>query len=100
METRRTFLKQMALAGVTGLVASRISWARIKGDTKKTEVTLEQAWALHKKCLIIDGHNDVPMRRMAKNKKRVLVRLNIRSKRGKKKAIRYQRLRVVIRTRR
>ncbi|NLE40108.1 MAG: hypothetical protein GX621_19000 [Pirellulaceae bacterium] len=68
METRRTFLKQMALAGVTGLVASRISWARIKGDTKKTEVTLEQAWALHKKCLIIDGHNDVPMRRMAKNK--------------------------------
>ena len=43
-----TFLASdaMALAGVTG----------------------SMAWALHKKCLIIDGHNDVTVLRMAKDK--------------------------------
>jgi len=68
METRRTFLKQVVLAG-TGIVLGRhLVLAREKGDTKTTEVTLEQAWALHKKCLIIDGHNDVPVLRMSKDK--------------------------------
>ena len=64
METRRTFLKHMAWAGAGLLVGRQILWARDK-DAKKKDVTLEQAWALHKKCLIIDGHNDVPVERMA-----------------------------------
>ena len=68
METRRAFLKQVAMAGTGLLLVRQLAWARSKGDTKKTEVTLEQAWALHKKCLIIDGHNDVPVLRMAKDK--------------------------------
>jgi membrane dipeptidase len=67
METRRTFLKHMAWAGAGLLVGRRILWARDK-DAKKKEVTLEQAWALHKKCLIIDGHNDVPVLRMIQDK--------------------------------
>lgn len=41
----------------------------------------------------------VKVRKMAKAGKRIVVRQKIRSKRGRKHAIRYQRLRVVIRTR-
>jgi membrane dipeptidase len=69
METRREFLKQVALMGAAAIVGPRILWAaRPKGDTKKVDVALEQAWALHKKCLIIDGHNDVPVERMSQDK--------------------------------
>ena len=41
----------------------------------------------------------IKVRKMAKARKRVLVKQWIRSKRGKKRAIRYQHLRVVIRAR-
>jgi len=68
METRREFLKQVALMGAAAVVGPRLLWAaRPKGDTKKVDVTLEQAWALHKKCLILDGHNDVTVLRMAQD---------------------------------
>jgi membrane dipeptidase len=67
METRRTFLKQVAMAGTGILLGRQIVLARTKGDTDKKPVSLEEAWALHKKCLIIDGHNDVPVLRMAKD---------------------------------
>jgi len=67
MKTQRTFLKQVALAGTGLLLGRQIARARLKGDTKKKPVSLEEAWALHKKCLIIDGHNDVPVLRMAQD---------------------------------
>ena len=67
MESRRTFLKQVALAGTGLLLGRQSALARTKGDTEKKPVSLEEAWALHKKCLIIDGHNDVPVLRMARD---------------------------------
>jgi membrane dipeptidase len=60
-------LKKTALAGLAGIVGARSGWARTKGDTEKRPVSLEEAWGLHKRCLIIDGHNDVPVLRMARD---------------------------------
>jgi membrane dipeptidase len=74
MQTRRGFLRKAMLAGaagaagVGGVVAGRVGWAREKGDTAKRDVTLEQAWGVHRKCLVLDGHNDVTVLRMAKDK--------------------------------
>jgi membrane dipeptidase len=68
METRRRFLQKTVLAGAAAMVATNITWAREKGDTSKKEVTLEQAWALHKKCLIVDAHNDVTVLRMSRDR--------------------------------
>lgn len=66
MESRRVFLKKMAWAGLAGLVGARTGWAApAKAEREKKVVSLEEAWALHKKCLIIDGHNDVVVLRMA-----------------------------------
>lgn len=38
-----------------------------KTGRKQTHVTLQQAWAFHRNCLIIDGHNDAPVMRLASN---------------------------------
>jgi membrane dipeptidase len=65
METRRTFLQKTAAAGIAGIVASGTAPAFAKERTPKSGVTLEDAWKLHRKCLIIDGHNDTPVQRVA-----------------------------------
>jgi membrane dipeptidase len=73
MGDRRTFLKQVAMAGTGVLLSSKFLFANEQGTDspaagrRKKEVSLEEAWALHKKCLIIDGHNDVPVLRMARD---------------------------------
>ena len=69
METRREFLQKTAAAGITGILASGIAPAFSKERTAKGGVTLEQAWEVHRKCLIIDGHNDGPVERVARNEK-------------------------------
>jgi membrane dipeptidase len=38
----------------------------MKERIAKSGVTLEQAWEIHRKCLIIDGHNDGPVERVAR----------------------------------
>ena len=66
METRREFLQKSAAVGIAGIVASGVPPAFAKGRIAKSGVTLEQAWEVHRKCLIIDGHNDGPVERVAR----------------------------------
>ncbi|MHB9031236.1 MAG: dipeptidase [Candidatus Latescibacterota bacterium] len=66
MDTRREFLHKTAAAGIAGIVAAGMAPTYAKAARSKREVSLEQAQALHKKCLIIDGHNDTPVERVAR----------------------------------
>jgi membrane dipeptidase len=66
METRREFLQKTTAVGIAGIVASRVAPAFAKERASQNGVTLEQAWAVHRKCLIIDGHNDTPVERVAR----------------------------------
>jgi membrane dipeptidase len=58
METRREFLQKSVAVGIAGIIASGVPPAFAKERIAKGVVTLEQAWAVHRKCLIIDGHDD------------------------------------------
>lgn len=62
MINRRTFLRRSTLIGAVGLVGKYSFATERKNSARK--VSLEKAWALHKKCLIIDGHTDTPVERM------------------------------------
>jgi membrane dipeptidase len=66
VETRRNFLRKTAAAGIAGIVASGAAPVFAKERAGKSGVTLEQAWNVHRKCLIIDGHNDGPVERVAR----------------------------------
>ena len=66
METRRTFLQETAAAGIAAIVASGAAPVFSMGRAAKSGITLEQAWDLHRKCLIIDGHQDTSVRRFAR----------------------------------
>ena len=66
METRRKFLQNSATAGIAAIVASGVAPVYAKARVAKSGVTLEQAWAVHRKCLIIDGHQDTSVRRFAR----------------------------------
>ena len=67
METRREFFQKITATGVAGIVASGIAPAIAKERAAKSGITLEEAWKLHRKCLIVDGHNDGPVERVARN---------------------------------
>jgi membrane dipeptidase len=62
METRRKFLQDSAALGIASIVASGTAPAFAKERVAKGGVTLEQAWAVHRKCLIIDAHQDTSVR--------------------------------------
>jgi membrane dipeptidase len=66
METRRVFLQKTAAAGIAGIIASKASPSFSKDRKAREGITIEQAWDLHRKCLIIDGHNDTPVERVAR----------------------------------
>ena len=66
METRREFLQKTAAAGIAGIVASGVAPVFAKERAAPSGVTLEEAWKVHRKCLIIDGHNDGPVERVAR----------------------------------
>ena len=66
METRRTFLKTTAAAGIAAIAASRVAPAFAKERIAGDKVTLNEAWAVHRKCLIIDGHQDSSVRRFGR----------------------------------
>ncbi len=66
METRRDFLKKTTAAGIAGIVAAGMAPGYAKAARSKQKVSEEQARALHRKCLIIDGHNDTPVERVAR----------------------------------
>jgi membrane dipeptidase len=66
MKTRRKFFQDTATVGIAAIVASRVAPAFAKERVAKNEVTIEEAWAVHRKCLIIDGHQDTSVRRFAR----------------------------------
>jgi len=69
MTTRREFLTRTAAGGIAGIVASGTAPAYSKDrNVEKNGISLEQAQKLHDKCLIIDGHNDTPVERVAQGK--------------------------------
>ncbi len=71
METRREFIRKSAVAGIAGIVASGAVPVFAKELTLRSGVSLEEAWDVHRKCLIIDGHNDGPVERVARKEKPV-----------------------------
>ncbi|MHB9028623.1 MAG: dipeptidase [Candidatus Latescibacterota bacterium] len=66
METRREFFQKTVAAGIAGIIASRTAPAFAQERISKGGVTLEEAWDVHRRCLIIDGHNDGPVERVAR----------------------------------
>ncbi len=66
MKTRRTFLQETAMGGIAAIVASRIAPALAKERNAKGGITMEEAWAVHRKCLIIDAHQDTSVRHFAR----------------------------------
>ena len=66
MKTRREFLKSAAAGGIAGIVASGIAPVLAKAAGSAKQVSPEEAAAVHKRCLIVDGHNDVPVERVAR----------------------------------
>ena len=59
-------MKNTATGGITAILASGVAPAFAKARVAKSGVTLEQAWDLHRKCLIIDAHQDTSVRRFAR----------------------------------
>ena len=66
METRRKFLQDTATVGIAAIVASGVAPAFAKERVAKGEVSMEEAWNVHRKCLIIDAHQDTSVRRFAR----------------------------------
>lgn len=65
--SRREFLKRGIAAGWAGIGMTGWRGLRAKGVRVRNEkVGLEQAWKVHKNLLIIDGHNDTPVERVAR----------------------------------
>ena len=66
METRRKFIQDTATVGIGAILASRAAPAFAKERIARGGITLEEAWDLHRKCLIIDGHQDTSVRRFSR----------------------------------
>lgn len=67
MITRRTFIRDTTAAGIAGIISSGIAPAFARERAARSGVTLEDAWELHRNCLIIDAHQDTSVRRFARN---------------------------------
>lgn len=69
MNSRRAFLRTASTGGIAGIIASAsapVFAANVR--VKKSGVTMDEAQEVHDKCLIIDGHNDTPVERVARGK--------------------------------
>ncbi|MHB9030010.1 MAG: hypothetical protein ACYC9O_14685, partial [Candidatus Latescibacterota bacterium] len=67
MKTRREFLINTTAAGIAGIIAAGTAPAYAKNArVKRTGVSQEDAWKVHRNCLILDGHNDTPVCRIAR----------------------------------
>lgn len=67
MKTRRAFIKNTAIGGIAGILASGAS-PSIAQNTRqrRSSVSIEEARRVHKKMLVFDGHNDTPVERVAR----------------------------------
>jgi len=71
MKTRREFLQKTTAGGIAGIIASGVTPAYAKSTNRERSiVSLEQAQKVHDKCLIIDGHNDMPVERVARGERK------------------------------
>jgi membrane dipeptidase len=66
METRRQFLMDTASLGIASIVASGVAPAFAKERTTQSGITRDQAWKVHRKCLIVDAHQDTSVRRFSR----------------------------------
>jgi len=69
MKNRRTFIQETA--GIAAIIASGMAPAFAKEQSVKSGITLEEAWDVHRKCLIIDGHNDMPVETVARGERKL-----------------------------
>ena len=66
MQNRRTFIRETASAGIAAILSSKVAPAFSKERMARTGITLEEAWDVHRRCLIVDGHQDTSVRRFAR----------------------------------
>ena len=66
MENRRKFLQKSATSGIAAIISSGVAPVFAKERAPKSGIAMEQAWDVHRKCLIIDGHQDTSVRRFAR----------------------------------
>ena len=66
MKSRRDFLNTTATAGLVGILASGRPPAFAQTKRSKRSVSIEEAHDVHKRALIIDGHNDIPVEGVAR----------------------------------
>ncbi len=66
MDTRRGFMKKAAVSGIAGIIATGMAPVYAKDAGKNKKVSADEALAMHRKMLIIDGHNDTPVERVAR----------------------------------
>lgn len=67
VSTRREFLRSTASGGMAGILAVRTVPVYAKNATRrKREVSLAEAEEVHKRAIIVDGHNDTPVERVAR----------------------------------
>jgi len=66
METRRAFIRKASFAGITGILSSGTTPAFSKEFLNKKRISINEVKEIHKKFLIIDGHNDTPVERIAR----------------------------------
>ncbi|MFC1606469.1 dipeptidase [Candidatus Latescibacterota bacterium] len=72
MTSRREFLKRASAGGISGIIASGTVPVYAKNvRLKKTGVSIEEAQVVHDKCLIIDGHNDMPVETVARGERKL-----------------------------
>ena len=67
MKTRRKFFQDTTTAGIAAILASRVPPVYAKQRVTKDGISMEEAWEVHRKCLIIDAHQDTSVRRFARN---------------------------------
>ena len=67
MNTRREFLTGAAGGGILASLLTPANGEKTR--VRKAGISLEQAQALHRRVLIIDGHNDVPVERVHRGEK-------------------------------
>lgn len=66
MGNRRGFLESSLKTGIAAILSSGVAPACVKAATDKGKISIEEAWDVHRKCLIIDAHQDTSVRRFAR----------------------------------
>lgn len=64
MLTRRLFIRNSIFTGMSGIMTTQNLFSQNEGAGNNRSIITGKAWELHRKCLIIDGHNDTPVERM------------------------------------